>query len=45
MNELVRIYTLKIGYAAIGHKAKLQRDCEFVKQLSKDKKENEIIDE
>lgn len=45
MNELVRIYTLKIGYAAIGHKAKLQRDCEFVKQLSKDKKVNEIIDE
>ena len=44
MENLVRIYTLKIGYAAIGKNANLKRDIEFVRMISKDKKVLDIID-
>lgn len=44
MVELIRIYTLKIGYAVIGRNADLIRDCNFAKLVSKDKNAIEIID-
>lgn len=43
MSELVRLYTLKIGYATIGRDSELIRDCNFVKMISKDEKALEII--
>lgn len=43
MSELVRLYTLKIGYAKIGRDSDLIRDCNFVKMISKDEKALEII--
>lgn len=44
MGELIRVYTLKIGYAVIGRNANLIRDCNFAKLVSKDEKGIEIID-
>lgn len=44
MADLVRIYTLKIGYATIGKKGELNRDCDFAKMISKDERAIEIID-
>lgn len=43
MNDLIRLYTLKIGYATIGRDSDLIRDCNFVKMISKDEKVIEII--
>lgn len=44
MSELIRIYTLKIGYAVIGREANLTRDCNFAKLVSEDTNAIEIID-
>ena len=44
MNDLIRIYTLKIGYATIGKNANFNRDYNFLKLVSDDKKAIEIID-
>ncbi len=44
MNETVRIYTLKMGYALISRNAELERDCNFAKLITKDKKIISMID-
>lgn len=45
MINLSRIYTLKIGYAAIGRNGDLVRDCEFAKLVSDDKRAINLIDD
>lgn len=44
MNEMVRVYTLKMGYALISPNADLERDCNFAKLITKDKKIISMID-
>lgn len=44
MTELIRIYTLKMGYATIGKTANLERDSHFAKLITDDEKVYQIID-
>lgn len=44
MTNLARIYTLKIGFSAIGEDIDLKRDCEFAKLVSNDQNVTKLID-
>ncbi len=44
MSELLKIYTLKIGYNIITKKVEIDKEAEFVKMITKDEKVIEIIE-